>query len=745
MTKNSKEYVLTSTDLLVSRTDLNGNIIFVNEDFVRISGYSREELIGQPHNIVRHPDMPKAAFADLWHTLKAGQPWTGIVKNQCKDGKFYWVSANVSPFYENSQIAGYISVRNAPSPALIKAAESVYAIFNSNTHPKIKLDAGNVIENTLISKLNLLKQASIKMLFLSNSLLSVAMFLFIAFTVTLESWLLQSAIALGIFANVVAMRLTVVKIINPLDRALNYLIKMSQGNYRDEISIKNRSEISSILMAIKTLQIQLNFREHELKVSNKENLRFKIAFDNMNAAVMIADEKRTIIYANNTVLKLLQNAEKSIQQELPEFAVKTMLGKSIDIFHKNPAHQRQLLEQFTSTAQATTVLGGKYLSICVDPIISSHGQRLGSVTVWRDRTDEVASEIEIENVLLLAKEGDFSGRIHTHGLEGFYLQASDLINELMKTTEQAVNDILELSEALEEGNLTATIHREYAGSFGLMKTGLNATIENLSSLINEVKITSEMIASASQEISAGNHDLSRRTEAQAASVEQTAASMEQLAATVLANTDNAKRANALAVDASNTALKGVEVVNNVVSTMTSINESSHRIIDIITVIDDIAFQTNILALNAAVEAARAGEQGKGFAVVAVEVRNLAQRAANAAGEIKLLISESAERVNSGSKQVTHAGKTMEDIVEAIKEVTILVSGITTASIEQNLGIDQVHDAMIQMDSVTQQNAALVEEMAAAAESLSQQTISLAREISHFKTDTVTNNLNSYFL
>lgn len=734
MTENTKEYVLTSTDLLVSQTDLNGNIVFVNEDFVRISGYSREELISQPHNIVRHPDMPKAAFADLWHTLKAGETWTGIIKNQCKDGSFYWVSANVSPFYENSQIVGYISVRTSPSPVLIKVTEAAYAIFNSNRHSKIKLDAGNVIKNTLISKLNLLKRASIKTLFLSNSLLSVAMFLFIAFTSTPESWSLQSAIALGIFANVVAIRLIIVKIINPLNQASNYLIRMSQGDYKDEIRIKNHSEISRLLTKIKTLQIQLNFREHELKVANNENLRFKIAFDNMSAAVMVANENRTIIYANNTVLKLLQNAEKSIKQELPEFAVKTMLGKNIDIFHKNPAHQRQLLEQLTSTVQTTTVLGGKYLTICVDPIISSDGQRLGFVTVWQDKTDEVAAEIQIENVLRLAKEGDFSGRINTHKLKGFYLQASDWINVLMTTTEQAVNDILALSEALGEGNLTASLHHEYIGSFGSMKIGLNATIENLNRLINEIKVTSDMIASASKEISTGNHDLSQRTEAQAASVEQTAASMEQLAATVQANTDNAKRANALAVDASNTALKGVEVFDNVVSTMTSINESSHRIIDIVTVIDDIAFQTNILALNAAVEAARAGEQGKGFAVVAVEVRNLAQRAANAASEVKQLISESAERVGSGSKQVTQAGKTMEDIVEAIKEVTTLVSGIATASIEQNTGIEQVHEAMVQMDSVTQQNAALVEEVAAAAESLSQQTTSLAREISHFRTD-----------
>jgi methyl-accepting chemotaxis protein len=209
--------------------------------------------------------------------------------------------------------------------------------------------------------------------------------------------------------------------------------------------------------------------------------------------------------------------------------------------------------------------------------------------------------------------------------------------------------------------------------------------------------------------------------------------MEKLSATVQQNTDNAKQANQLAEGASTTAKQGVKVVNDVVKTMATINESSHKIVDIITVIDDIAFQTNILALNAAVEAARAGESGKGFAVVAVEVRSLAQRAANAAGEIKRLIDNSVESISNGSKQVEQAGKTMEDIVGAIQNVTTIMSEIAAASIQQNAGINQVHQAVTQMDGVTQQNATLVEEAAAAAESLSQQTRNLAMEMAHFRT------------
>ena len=253
-------------------------------------------------------------------------------------------------------------------------------------------------------------------------------------------------------------------------------------------------------------------------------------------------------------------------------------------------------------------------------------------------------------------------------------------------------------------------------------------------MIGGIKDSTDAISNAAKEIAAGNNDLSHRTEEQAASLEQTAASMEELTSTVQHNAANAKHANQLAVDASDIAGKGVEVVGQVVMTMNDINESSRKIGDIISVIDDIAFQTNILALNAAVEAARAGEQGRGFAVVAVEVRNLAQRAATAAGEIKSLISDSVAKVLGGSKQVAQAGLTMEEIVESIRGVTVIMAEISAASIEQTSGIEQVNQAIGQMDDVTQQNAALVEQAAAAAESLEEQTQSLSITVSGFKLD-----------
>ncbi len=360
------------------------------------------------------------------------------------------------------------------------------------------------------------------------------------------------------------------------------------------------------------------------------------------------------------------------------------------------------------------------------------GQTKDSVNYTVDELRKLVEEVD-SIVYSGADCGDFSVKMTMHDKIGYGKRLAELINQLFSTTEKSLNDVLRVSQALANGDLTQTITEDYVGAFAATKAGMNMTVENLKHLIGEIKDTSEIIASASREISAGNNDLSHRTEEQAASLQQTAASMEELSTAVQQNTDNAKHANELAIGASTTAVKGVEVVNEVVKTMATINESSHKIVDIIMVIDDIAFQTNILALNAAVEAARAGEQGKGFAVVAIEVRNLAQRAASAAGEIKRLIGDSVENISSGSKQVAQAGRTMEDIVGAIQNVTGIMSEIAAASIQQNAGINQIHHAVTQMDYVTQQNAALVEEAAAASESLSEQTRNLATEMTHFKT------------
>jgi len=284
-----------------------------------------------------------------------------------------------------------------------------------------------------------------------------------------------------------------------------------------------------------------------------------------------------------------------------------------------------------------------------------------------------------------------------------------------------------------DGDLSLAVSADAAHDGSLLHS-IRKMQSQLTSIVVEIKDSSDTIARASEQIAAGNQDLSSRTEQQASSLEQTAASMEELTSTVKQNADNARQANQLAVSASEVAVKGGSVVSQVVDTMSSINASSRKIVDIIGVIDGIAFQTNILALNAAVEAARAGEQGRGFAVVASEVRSLAQRSAAAAKEIKTLIGDSVEKVEEGSKQVEEAGRTMDEIVGSVKRVTDIMGEITAASQEQTSGIEQINQAITQMDQVTQQNAALVEEASAAAQSLQEQAGNLVRSVSIFKLD-----------
>jgi len=338
----------------------------------------------------------------------------------------------------------------------------------------------------------------------------------------------------------------------------------------------------------------------------------------------------------------------------------------------------------------------------------------------------------VENI----SKGNIPAKI-TDDYSGDFNVIKTNLNTCIDAINRLVTDANMLAEAATEGRVTQRADTtQHQGNFRQIVEGVNQTLDMIVAPITAVKAAVETIATAAGEISTGNSDLSARTEQQASSLEETAASMEELAGTVKQNADNAKQANQLAITASGVAVKGGQVVAEVVNTMTGINESAHKIEDIISVIDGIAFQTNILALNAAVEAARAGEQGRGFAVVAGEVRNLAQRSASAAKEIKELITDSVNKTAEGTKLVENAGTTMEEVVVSVQRVADIISEIAAASAEQTTGIDQVNQAVTSMDEVTQQNAALVEEAAAAAESLLEQANQLSEVVSVFKLDTL---------
>ena len=503
------EYEISGSETLLSTTDVSSNITYANSAFVAASGYSVDELTHQPHNLVRHPDMPVEAFADMWNSLKMGQSWTALVKNRRKNGDHYWVRANAAPMVRNGQLTGYLSVRTKPGRADISGADALYQRFKDGTAKGLAFHRGLVVHTGMLSWMSLLQ-------------------------VLPTAW---------------------------------------------------RVRLPFLFMAIA--------------------MGTALAMSNLNGVGLAV--------TGGTVLACLLAAWVFIE------------------------------------AQITTPL---------------------------ERVADMAQRVA-------------SGEI----ADGMGFDRCDDIGMIARAVNQA---------------------------------GLN-----LHALMADVREQVSSVEGASAEIAAANHDLSNRTEQAASSLEETAAAMEEQTASVRQNADTAEQARQLTNSTTEAATRGGQAVGDVVATMALISESSRKIADIISVIDGIAFQTNILALNAAVEAARAGEQGRGFAVVASEVRSLAGRSAAAAKEIKALIDDSVSKVESGTRQVSQSLQTMTDVVDQVKEVNHLIVEISGASKEQSIGIAQVGQAVAHLDQMTQQNAAMVEESTGAAMSMNEKAHRLMEAVKVF--------------
>jgi len=470
----------------------------------------------------------------------------------------------------------------------------------------------------------------------------------------------------------------------------------------------------------------------ETRKKENEVARLMSAVDGAEANLMLCDEDLNITYANPAVIQMLANRQTELRQIWPGLDVNNLIGTCIDGFHKNPAHQRALLsDKSRLPATAEIKVGDLEFRVNATMITGPNGEYMGNMVQWSDITEQKDAERQIEALIDSASMGELSARIDSEDYSGFMKNLGTGINNLMDAVVAPIQENKRVMVSLSKGDLTQTMAGEYHGEFAELRDAVNESINNLFKMVNDIRNSSGSISSAASEISQGNTDLSQRTEEQASSLEETASSMEEMTSTVKQNADNARQANQLASAAREQAEKGGDVVSNAVTAMGEINTSSKKISDIISVIDEIAFQTNLLALNAAVEAARAGEQGRGFAVVAGEVRNLAQRSAGAAKEIKSLINDSVEKVDEGSKLVDESGETLAEIVNAVKKVSDIIAEIAAAGQEQSSGIEQVNKAVMQMDEMTQQNAALVEEAASASESMEEQAKGMMRLMEFF--------------
>jgi len=502
--------------------------------------------------------------------------------------------------------------------------------------------------------------------------------------------------------------------IGPLKFSLNVTaIKDADGNY-----VGNALEWSDVTEA----------RKQEVEVA-----RLQSAVDGAEAQLMICDTDLNITYANPSVVGMMASRAGELRQVFPGFDANNLVGQCIDQFHKNPAHQRALLGDAKNLpANAEIKVAGLEFGVNATAITDHNGNLMGNMVEWRDITEQKDAERQIQNLINNAVDGQLDARIDTSALSGFMKGLGEGVNELMEAVVLPTREVQRVMGALSDGDLSQTMDGEFSGEFSQLRDATNSSITNLMNMVNEIRSSADSIQSSSGEIAQGNADLSQRTEEQASSLEETASSMEEMTSTVKQNADNARQANQLASAAKDQAEKGGSVVSNAVTAMSAINDSSKQIADIIGVIDEIAFQTNLLALNAAVEAARAGEQGRGFAVVAGEVRNLAQRSAGAAKEIKGLIKDSVEKVEEGSRLVDESGSTLDEIVNAVKKVSDIISEISAASDEQSSGIEEVNKAITSMDEMTQQNAALVEEAAAAGEAMNDQAKSMNELMDFFE-------------
>lgn len=651
--------------------DLNGYILDANDNFCQTVGYSKQELTGQHHSMFVEPEYKSSSeYKAFWAKLNRGEADHGQYKRIGKNGKTIWLEANYNPIFDlKGNVAKIVKfATNITESRLEKSNFQGQILAINQVQAVIEFDLNGNILQANDNFTKTMDYAEKELIGKHHSM----------FMDPKEA----SSEAYRNFWKSLASGIS--------DRG--EFKRFAKGNkevwLQGIYSVINDDEGKpyKVVKFASDITSQMRAREAEIKSQN-EAARILSMIESASTNMMMADNDGFITYMNPATQALMNESASTFRKVLPNFDPSKIVGSNFDIFHKTPSHQRNMLGNLTKPYDTTIPVANMFFKLKASPIFLSDGSRQGTSLEWVNVTAEKSAELEISKIVEAASNGDLTSR----------LNVSDKV-----------------------------------GAVETICNGINSLLDKMAEVIVQVRDASQTINTAANEIATGNNDLSQRTEQQASSLEETAASMEELASTVKNNAENAKQANQLAGAASTVAIRGGDVVGQVVGTMAEINASAKKIEDIISVIDGIAFQTNILALNAAVEAARAGEQGRGFAVVAGEVRNLAQRSASAAKEIKELISDSVTKTAEGTAQVEQAGKTMQDIVSSVQRVTDIMGEITAASTEQSAGIDQINTAITSMDEVTQQNSALVEEAAAAAESLVEQAASLVEVVSEFK-------------
>lgn len=687
--------------------ELDGTIITANENFLAATGYDLREIEGKHHRLFVEPEYASSQeYRDFWETLGRGEFCSGEYKRIAKSGAEIWIQASYNPIFDESgkpfKFVKYATDITAQKVLAADMTSQIEAIQKSQAVIEFELDGTIIDANALFCETMGYSREEIigrhHSMFAKPEDSGSAAYR--------EFW---DKLGRGIHDQGEYER--VAKGGRPvlLQASYNPIFDLNGNPYK---VVKYATDLSS-------------------SERMKENSRIRAALDNTTTNVMVADQDLNIVYMNESQSAMMRTAEADLRKELSNFDASDLIGKNIDVFHKNPAHQRGLLARLTSAFETDIKVGGRSFHLIASPVLDNEGERVGTVVEWKDETAEKAVEAEVQSVVAAVSRGDLSTKIALDGKEGFLRNLSEGVNSLSDVMGNVMDNIAEMLSGMSQGDLTRRIDADFDGVFGEVKNNANSMAKTLQDTVQAISGAAEEVASGAQQISTGASDLSQRTEQQAANLEETAASMEEMASTIKQNADNSIQASQLASTARDSADKGGEVVSNAVDAMGKIEDSSRRISDIIGVIDEIAFQTNLLALNAAVEAARAGDAGRGFAVVASEVRSLAQRSAQAAKDIKDLIVDSTEQVQGGVDLVNQTGEALTEIVDSIKRVADIVAEISAASREQATGADEINTAVTQMDEMTQQNSALVEENAAAAKTMNDQALRMRQRMSFF--------------
>jgi methyl-accepting chemotaxis protein len=663
----STEYLLPSHTVIVSTSDLQGNIVSFNKAFLEASGYNADDVIGKPHSILRHPDMPKDAFKDLWDTIIDGRPWFGLVKNLRKNGEHYWVAANACPIYTNGHITGYVSVRYPATKEQKTAAESCYAGMRS-AQSKMPWTRKPHLDTQLV---------------ISAGLGIVAAAAILSFN--------PIAQVVGVLTGLAALTTAIWRgnqLAKPNAAQAIAIQGLSNGRFHSPIAGHD-----AWTNALNLLRTRIGQNASDSLDAARESAILTTAMNAASTSLMVTDTNLTIVSVNESLKTLFTHYETTLKSILPNFSVNTIIGSHVEDLHQAPAQQRALIENLTTPWHGRLQLGQLIVELTIAPVISN-GQKQGYVIEWVDVTAQSAIEQQLAEAIGAANTGCLSNYIDvSHAQNAFHASVGNGINSLLESLHQFVSNVIYIIGEITFNRLNGKLEGQYHGSYRLTQDAINIALRGLNEMVGQVQFSTNMVNNAMRQLTAGVHDFSTQVDQQSTAIERTSSAANKMLANVQQNMSHINHANTIASNVNQQVTESTQIMDQALIAMQAVETSGQKIGEIVGLIDSIAFQTNLLALNAAVEAARAGEHGRGFAVVASEVRALAGKSAEAAKDIKTLINTSVQQIGEGTARANEAGAALKQISHSVAEVSSIIAQVSGTSSNQEQVIRDVSDAM----------------------------------------------------